>query len=74
MLKVPPASHLIRHFENTSEGVDVSGVHDNGQVDEAKVAESEDGSDEARVHKTAARAHAPTNAQMAEHYALHLKY
>ena len=33
----------------------MSGVHENGQVDEAKVAEREDGSEEVRVHKTAAR-------------------
>ena len=52
----------------------MSGVHENGQVDEAKVAEREDGSEEVRVHKTAARPYAPTKAEMAVHYRLHLKY
>ena len=49
-------------------------MHESGQVDEAKVAEKEDGSKEARVHKTVARPHAHTKAEMAEHYPLHLKY
>ena len=49
-------------------------VHENSQVDEAKVAEREDGSDEAQVRKTGARPHAPTKAEMAEHYPLHLNY
>ena len=47
-------------------------MHENGQVYEAKVAERDDSSDEARVHKTAARPHASTKAEMAAHYPLHL--
>ena len=69
-----PASHLIRPVDDNSEGKDASGVHENGQVDEAKVAEREDGSEEVRAHKTAPRPYAPTKAEMTEHYPLHPKY
>ena len=46
------------------------GLHENGQVDKAKVVEREDGSEEVRVRKTSARPYAPTKAEMAEHYAM----
>ena len=49
-------------------------MHENCQADEAKAAEREDGSEEVRVHKTAARPYAPTKAEAAEHYPLRLPY
>ena len=72
MLLSVSAPHLVRPIADNSKGKDLSGVHENGQVGEAKLAEVEEGSEETRVHKTAARP--PTKAECAEHHPLHLKY
>ena len=49
-------------------------MHENGQVEEDQWAEVGEGSVETRAHRVVARPHAPTKAELAEHYPLRLNY